>query len=503
MRTQNPRAQLVRTVLAAAALSASACGDGSTSPDAAMAADARRDPDAAEALDTGTADTGISLDAALEPDAWTMPVVDAGLDAALEPDAGPPDAGGCGMGLHDCGGTCVPEREACGVALPDACTTSADCGAAGECVSMRCVCGAGYRSCTAGCCTVAYDTVELAGVSGLGVLLDHAADGTAYVLVHEQISSSGCALRLYARPPGDALARTTLQLPTHCSPNNDHFDFAVRRDGEVVVAHAPSYAEGSDVTLYRWRSGDVSPTATMLGTGYGYAGGVGLALDDEETAWVSWARARSGGMSAAAVTTAGDLRTYMPSGASGSVEQSDVARDPMRDAVDAFWGHRYTGSFISGVVLLDGATPRDPRCAADDAAYDSMGRLFAIHDTYSSIRTEHCLAGETVGAMEYVVVRGADPPRTLLGKALAIDGEDVAFVSYYEPSAYRGSWLATTDGARWSRGDFSGFFRVPMGGTMPGRAYTAADAAPSGRMAFVVVPTDATMGDLALATITE
>jgi hypothetical protein len=42
-----------------------------------------------------------------------------------------------------------------------------------------------------------------------------------------------------------------------------------------------------------------------------------------------------------------------------------------------------------------------------------------------------------------------------------------------------------------------------MGDASPGRAYTAVDATPSGRMAFVVVPVDATMGDLTVATMTE
>jgi hypothetical protein len=350
---------------------------------------------------------------------------------------------------------------------------------------------------------VVYDEAELAGVSGYGVLLDHAPDGTAYLLVHEMLSSSGCALRLYARPPGDALVPTALSIPTRCSPNDDHFDFVVRSDGAVLVAQAPTSGEVSDVVLYTWRPGDPGPTTLTLGTSFGYRGGVGLALDDEGTAWVSWARSRSGGMSSAEVTIAGDLRTYMPTGTSGSIEQSDVERDPARDAMDSFWGHRYTGSFISGVVLLDGASPLSPTCPADDAAYDASGRLFTIHDSYSSIRTNFCIAGVTTALIEYVVVRGADPPRTLLGKALAIDGEGTAFVSYYEPASYRASWLATSDGERWSRGDYGSFFRVPMGSTTPGRAWTAVDAAPGGRMAFAVVPIDATMGDLTLATMTD
>lgn len=499
------RGELRSMVLAVACgLSLAACGDGGAIVDAASAVDAPT------GRDDGGLDGGEGLDAAAPPDAAT-PADDAGTDrdtgagldgggdAWLEPSDAwlAPDAGGCGPGLHDCAGVCVPEREACGVALPDTCTTSAECGAAGECVAMQCVCTAGHRACTAGCCPVRHAATTLAGVAGTAVALDHGPDGTAFVLVQESLGAS-CALQLFSRPPGGALARTALTIPTHCG-SSDHFDLAVRADGELFIVVGPSYAEGTAIVLHRWRVGASSSTTRMLGSAYGYGAGVGLTFDDEQTAWASWSRGRSGGLDAASISMTDVVRTYMLS-ASGTIDQTDVEHDPVRDAVDSFWGHRYTGSFVSGAVLLDGTTPLAPRCPADDAAFDTRGRQWAVYDTYSSILTHLCVAGGTDVEVRRATVRGGRLPNVLAATALAIDGEDIAFVSYYDSATYVAGWLASGDGTRWSRGELPVVYGIPMGETRPGVAFTAIDAAPDGRIAIVVVPEDATMGDLTLVT---
>ncbi len=402
----------------------------------------------------------------------------------------------CDTGYVECDGACIPESRSCGVAIPDTCAETSECSGVAECIDGACACAAGYRACGAGCCPVTYGSAMIDGVEGGDVQLQFGPDGTAYILVQTEVASSTFELHLYTRAPGGAIERAALTIPV--SYDDHSWDFAVRDDGTLFAAAAPNTGEGTNVILYEWREGMSDATSETIGSGFGYDLGVGLSLDAAQTVWVSWSTSRSGGLSAFSREVDDTRRTYSH-GSSGTVEETDVEYDPMRDGVYSFWGHRYTGTFQSGVVTLSGDTDLSPRCPADDAAFDSMGHHFAVYDSYSSIHTYFCRDGVSVQATMARII-GTLP--NVLGHArITIDGEDTAFVSTYDTPSYRAEWLASRDGETWSRGELPVHYGNPSGSTSAAPAYVAGARMPSGHVAFVVLPSDATMGPMVLATL--
>ncbi|HJL18279.1 MAG TPA: EB domain-containing protein [Sandaracinaceae bacterium LLY-WYZ-13_1] len=403
----------------------------------------------------------------------------------------------CAEGFHDCDGECVPETRSCGVPLPsEACDGDGDCGAAGECLDGVCACAAGHRPCVAGCCPVTHGTTTLTDVDGRGVQLEYGPDGTAYVLVQAEIgpiSERTWELHLYTRAPGAAtLERAEFTVPV--SYDEHTFDFAIRSDGTLFAAVAPATGESTAVNLHEWRPSMTEPVTESMGRGFGYNIGVGLTIDDDDTVWASWSTARSGGLSAYSLASDGVRRSYSHS-VFGTVAQTDVEWDPATDTVHSFWGHRYTGDFRSGVVLLDGTPALESPCPADDAAFDSAGHQWSIYNSYSSIQTYFCRDG-TVRQARRVTVRGTLP--TAFGGPLVVDGEDTAYVAFYEADAYTVHWVASRDVETWSRGELPIRYGLPDGSTSPAPAHVDSAVDPSGRVSFVVLPSDATMGPLTL-----
>lgn len=401
----------------------------------------------------------------------------------------------CATGFHLCDVACVPAARPCGVPLPDGkCTDAKSCGTAGECINSACVCAPGYASCSAGCCPVSYDSTSLAGVAGSGVQLEFGADGTAYIMV--QLSGGvSTSLQLYTRKPGaKTLERAALTIPV--SYKREAWDFAIRNDGTLFAVLTPVSGEGSVVELHRWKEGMTSSTSERIGGAFGYDPGVGMTIDGKQTVWASWSRSRSGGLDAFSLEVDDLHRNYMHS-SGGTVEQSDVEWDPKGGGVFSFWGHRYTGMFSTGVAQLFGMSGLSNSCPADDAAFDSQGRLWAIYNSYSSIQTYFCAPGEVVAASS-ATMRPPALPNAFTGP-IAVDGDDTAFVAYYEQYAYTAHWFASRDGRRWARGMLPVRYGNPRGATSPGTALMGSARRPgSGRMSFVILPADATQGDMKL-----
>lgn len=506
------KANLYTILIVVSALAFGACGStGEPVVDAgpgAGAEDAAQRPLDGGPTDAGRADAGASdagPDDAGPDDAGPS---DAGPDDASLGDAGPGDAGAeldagptCAADEHECDGACVPIGRACGVPIPDACTTTADCGAAGECIDARCVCANGYRACVAGCCPVSYRTSTLSAddLVAQAVELAFGADGTAYILVQVEVSTvpdTQHELHLYTRAPalGAPIVRESLSIPV--SYQDETFGFGVRSDGTVFVAVAPRSGEGSPVELHRWTSS--ASSSENIGSAFGYDPGVSLTIDDDDTVWASWSRSRAGGLSAYSLTSGGVARTYSDT-VGGTIEQTDVEHDPVSGAVYSFWGHRYTGNFVSGVVTLTEHPNLSPRCPADDAAFDSLGRHWSVYNTYSSIETHLCRDGMTRPSTT-AIVRGS-LPRAIPRARLAIDGEDAAFVTYYENGTYTVHWIASTDAERWSRGALPVHYGLPSGSTTPAAAFVDVARRPDGPVSFVVVPSDPSMGPMTLVDI--
>ena len=454
-----------------------------TTADANTAMDATFDAsdDAGALIDAGSADD--AGDASFVADADSTS--DAATDAAI-------DAGACASDQHTCNGTCVPLTESCGIALPTACDgTPGSCGTAGTCVRDYCVCSIGYTMCREGCCPVTQDTQTLTGVVGDHVQLEYASDGTAYILVESEDHSS---LRLYAHAPGGTIESTGVAIAAGYA--NDSFDFAVRRDGTVVIASmGPDFGEGCDVHLTTWVPGAGDTTTTTIGGGFGYDIGIGLALDADDTAWITWSTARSGGMSVYSSTTAGLNRSYSAY-SNGTIEETDVECDGTGSVYSA-WAHAYTGTLIDSVNLLPMTMSTLP-CRGEDIAFDSMSTSWSLFTTYPDFDTTLCRDGTWQGALSARAPFAI--PSDLPGATLAIDSEDAGYVVWYDASSYTAHWIASTDVRRWAGGTFSLDFGLPAGwssSSIPTASVSNATQ-PSGKMGFVVLPKYPGMGSLTL-----
>lgn len=479
---------------AAAAFALVACGssDPASVPaaDGSMAIDAASDQSCSEGRICSESCVALDDVAACGPSCTQCPVP-TNADATCD---GTSCGFACSPGFHECDGECVEEKRSCGVPLPsDACDSPSSCGEAGECIDSTCVCAVGFSACTAGCCPVTYATTTLANVEGDGVQLEYGSDGTAYILVQVE-AVSGFALQLYTRAPAaTTIVRETLTIPVGFDREN--FDFAVREDGTVFVAASLGSAESAAVDLYEWRAGMAEATVENMGSAFGFNVGLGLAIDGDQTVWASWSRQRSGGLNDYSQTLGGVRQTHT-NFPSGTISQTDVEWNPAQAGVHSFWGHRYTGSFVSGQEQLAGATPLATTCPADDAAFDANGRLWTIFNSYSSIVTHFCLDGVSVEGRDAI----ARSPRlpTRFDGPIVVDGEDTAFVSFYEQNAYTAHWLSSRDGESWARGELPIIFGNPMGATSPARAHVSSARAPSGRISIVVLPSNATMGEMTL-----
>lgn len=381
------------------------------------------------------------------------------------------------------------------VPTPDECPQGDECGSAATCVSGSCVCDAGYRACAGGCCPVDLETVTLDNAWGDDVRMHYAPDGTAYILVVQRIGTSlDYQLQLYKREPGEAIVEAGWTVPS--SFDQDSFDFVIRGDGTLMIAYATDYNEGTPIELVTWKNG-VATEPVQIGAGFGYDIGVSTGLDADDTLWVTWSSSRSGGLSAYSLDTVGTHRIYSL-GSNGTVEESDVEYDPAQASVFSFYGHRYTGTFVTGHDLLSGTGTLTSTCPADDAVFDSAGHLWTVYNTYSSIATYACRDGESIGATDARF--GGSSTRPFTQAQIALDGGDTAYLASYDSYTYTATWWASTTNHGWSHGTIPTLYGVPAGWNQPGQAHPALARDPQGRMSIVVVPQDPTMGAMVLVT---
>jgi hypothetical protein len=382
------------------------------------------------------------------------------------------------------------------IPTPDTCPQGDECGSAASCVNGACVCDDGYRACAGGCCAVDLETVTLDNAWGDDVRLQVAPDGTAYILVDQRISESGTAqqLHLYSRAPGSAIVDTGWVVPVDYYQGM--FDFAIKTDGTLMVAYAPNYSEGSYVELVSWKNG-VASQPLQIGSGFGYDMGISVAVAPDDTLWVTWSSSRSGGLSAYSVDAGGTQRTYNL-GSNGTVEETDVEYDATTGGMYSFYGHRYTGNFVSGVVPLAGATPLSSTCPADSAVFDRSGHVWATYNSYSTIHTYACRDGQNVMAGTDALPVNSN--RAFTRPRIALDAQDTAFLADYDPYMYVATWWSSTSNLGWSHGTLPTHYGIVPGWNRPGFAYTALASGPHGQMAIAVVPESAQMGAMVLAT---
>ena len=381
------------------------------------------------------------------------------------------------------------------VPTPDECPQGNECGSAASCVDGTCVCDDGYRACAGGCCPVDLETVTLDNAWGDDVRMQYAPDGTAYILVDQEIgSATEFQLKLYKREPGGAIVDAGWSVPLDYYKGM--FDFAIRGDGTLMIAYAPSYDEGSQIDLVTWKDG-VASQPVQIGAGFGYDIGVSTGLDGDDTLWVTWSSSRSGGLSAYSLDTTGTHRIYSLA-SSGTVEQTDVEYDATTASVFSFWGHYYTGTFVSGNDRLAGTATLAMTCPANDAAFDSAGHLWSVYNSYPSIETYACRDGESLSVRDPRF--GGPQTRPFYQEQIAVDGHDTAYLASYEPLTYTATWWASTTNHGWSHGTIPTHYGVPDGWNQPAQAHPALARDPQGRISIVVVPQDPGMGPMVLAT---
>jgi hypothetical protein len=298
------------------------------------------------------------------------------------------------------------------------------------------------------------------------------------------VTSTPYILELYARAPGGQLASTGWTVD---GPAEGQFDLAVRSDGTVMIAYAPGGMESTPVYLTTWKNGVATPPVTM-GSGFAYETGVSATLDADETLWVTWSSARSGGMSAYSIDTTGTQRTW-GFGSSGTIERTDAQYSAALGSVFSFYVNRYTGTLDGGVTRVAGAGTLGPTCLADSAAFDHGGHVWSVHNSYPSVRTYLCRDADSVELADVL-----DHAR------VGVDGEDIAYAASYDMHTYVASWYASADNHGWTRGTIPTHYGVPPGWNRPGYARTALARDPHGHMSIAVVPEDAAMGAMVLAT---
>lgn len=381
------------------------------------------------------------------------------------------------------------------IPTPDECPQGDECGSAASCVSDTCVCDDGYRACEGGCCPVDLETVTLDNAWGDDVRMQYAPDGTAYILVDQRIgTTTDYKLVLYKREPAGSIVDAGWSAPLDYYKGM--FDFAIRGDGTLMIAYAPTYGEGSPIELVTWKDG-VASQPVQIGSGFGYDIGVSTGLDGDDTLWVTWSSSRSGGLSAYSLDTSGTHRIYSL-GSNGTVEETDVEYDAAQASVFSFYGHRYTGMFVTGSDRLDGTGTLASTCPADDAVFDGAGHLWTVYNTYSSIETYACRDGESIAARDARF--GGSQTRPFNQAQIALDGHDTAYLASYDAVTYTATWWASTTNHGWSHGTIPTHYGVPDGWNQPAQAHPALARDPQGRISIVVVPQDPGMGPMVLAT---
>jgi hypothetical protein len=381
------------------------------------------------------------------------------------------------------------------IPTPDECPQGDECGSAASCVSGTCVCDDGYRACEGGCCPVDLETVTLDNAWGDDVRMQYAPDGTAYILVDQRIgTTTDYKLVLYKREPAGSIVDAGWSVPLDYYKGM--FDFAIRGDGTLMIAYAPAYGEGSPIELVTWKDG-VASEPVQIGSGFGYDIGVSTGLDGDDTLWVTWSSSRSGGLSAYSLDTSGTHRIYSL-GSNGTVEETDVEYDATQASVFSFYGHRYTGMFVTGNDRLSGTGTLASTCAADDAVFDSAGHLWTVYNTYSSIETYACRDGESIAARDARF--GGSQTRPFNQAQIALDGHDTAYLASYDAATYTATWWASTTNHGWSHGTIPTHYGVPDGWNQPAQAHPALARDPQGRISIVVLPQDPGMGPMVLAT---
>lgn len=398
----------------------------------------------------------------------------------------------CDPPAVECDGECVPDALSCGVAIPTTCATPDACGVAATCIDERCVCAAGFRACAMGCCPVEYSTeASMAGVVAEDIRLAYAPDGTAYLaLAVTDEATDQRNLQLYSHE-GGVIAQTSLTLPNIARAERA-FDLAVRDDGVVFIAYGQY---GGSVRLAQWSPGQ-SPTEEDLGGYNANQPGVSIDIADNGDVWVSYDSPQNTNQVRGFRLTLDGTRQTFSRSTTGSLAQSTVRVRPTTGGVYAFWGHRYTGNFVSGTAVFTDTPALDPTCPVDDARFDGDGHIWSVFNSYSSIRTHVCRDGVSVRLDQTPVHPGF--PDTLNQARISVDAEAVAHLVAYEAVAYKAHWFASGDGVAWSRTELPIVYGNPQGSNQAGPAHVATATSTSGRAALAIVPGLAGMGPLRL-----
>jgi hypothetical protein len=346
-----------------------------------------------------------------------------------------------------------------------------------------------------GCCPVGLDETTLDDVIAEDARLAFGPDGTAYLaLAVEEPDSASYErdLHLYTRAPGGPLERAELTILD--LSNDEHaFDLVVRPDGVVFVAHALGSDPG-EVRLVRWSPGD-EPESEDIGDCYQYDPGVSIDVDRDATVWVSFASPQNTGDVYGFALESDETRRTIVRDASGSIAQT-VVRARSTGEVYAFWGHRYTGSFVSGTVAFTDSPALSPTCPVDEARFGPDDVLWSTFNSYSYSRTHVCRAGVST-VLEDAAVAGGFPASVSFAR-IGVDSEGIAHLVTYLPADYEATWISSADGQAWSRVELPIDYGNPEGTVTPGWARTTIATRPDGRVSIAVVPSAPGMGRLRL-----
>ena len=414
-----------------------------------------------------------------------------GSDGEDSDDSG--DTGGresCPAGSLDCGGVCHHDVVSCGTEPPNSCTANADCQGLGSCVNEVCVCHDGYRACAMGCCSIDFDVTSLADVTAHDVRLAYGPDGSAWILLSVG-DSLPHQLVLLRKPPLGAIENTTFAGPL-ISYTERSFDLAVRSDGIVAIGHVASPSPYAWFTL--WNPGGMQDTEQLLASN-GSRPGVSVAVDADDTTWMSYTSPQNTNQIRAWEVTLDGIRRSHTASTNGSLEQTKTVVRPGGD-VYTFWGHRYTGSFVNGVAALTESPALDPYCPAEEAGFAADGTLWSVFNSYSSIYTHVCRAGTSTRLNQATLVGSV--PNSYAQARMAVDGEGTMHLVAYETNAYTAHWFTTVDGSTVSRTSLPINYGNPTGSTSAAPARMASAVAPNGRVGILVVPTEPGMGTLQL-----
>jgi hypothetical protein len=409
----------------------------------------------------------------------------------------------CDEGFAACHGECTPEAARCGVPLSsDACETTSDCGPAGSCSDGDCICASGHLPCQAGCCPYVKETTELGGLSGQGIHMAIAPDGTLYMVVKRRTGSLSDVtynLTLYSLAPGSDTPQTLAVIPdVTFRATLVTTDLEVRSDGRLFIAVA---TKAGAIKLYEWGEGMTAPLTTGLGSTESATPSVSITLDGASTLWATWGR-KSGSDNVLVSRSLDGMTTF-----SGEIDdlmlnraEADIEWNPFNGGIYAYGGDFYSGTYRRGVRAIGNSPPVVNGCRGTDAEFDANGVSWSVYTTSNPTRTYVCRAGQPT---RYDRLKGIYTVTRALSHRFEIDGEGVAYiVSQTDNRVAR--WAATLDGRRGKSGTIVAF--DPISAEVDAQAgidqgvSVAVEIAPNGRPVFVALPRHPSMGPMTLVT---